>query len=168
MRSMCLRARVAHVFAALVALAGTARADSACVASLSAARDFAARLDSALDRLEVRVEGKRTVVYGGECGRIEVDVHADARGRADRPWHAEKRARRPSLVLDAGATLCGEPRVEERAHGGFIASLVSRAVPAAIVDRFKRAVDECVGARPITVAAKPKSAPRPDRRGARP
>ncbi|HXU70328.1 MAG TPA: hypothetical protein VN947_13420 [Polyangia bacterium] len=165
---MLPRAWLAPVIVALGSLAGVARAEPACVASLTAARDFAARLDSALDKLEVRVENKRTVVYGGECGRIEVDVHAEARGHADRPWHPEKRARRPSLLLDAGATLCGEPRVEERAHGGFVASLVTRAVPAAIVDRFKRAVDECVGARPITVAAKPKSAPRPDRRGARP
>lgn len=167
---MLPRARFVHVIAALLSLAGAARADPACVASLAAARDFAARLDSALEKLEVRVEGRRTIVYGGECGRVEVDVHADTRGRADRPWHADKRARRPSLLLDAGATLCGEPRVEERAHGGFAASLMTRAVPVAIVERFKRAVDECVGAaaRPVTVAAKPKSAPRPDRRGARP
>jgi hypothetical protein len=155
---------------ALVLLSGVAAAEpppphaaNACVASLTAARDFAARLDSALEKLEVRVEGKRTVVYGGECGRVEVDVHSDARGRVDRPWQAGKRPKRPTLLLDTGASLCGEPRVEERAHDGLVASLVTRAVPLAIVERFKRAVDECVNA-----VARPKSGPRPDRRAARP
>jgi hypothetical protein len=155
--------RVGAALALIVLSAGGARADQqACVASLTAARDFAARLDSALDKLRVRADGKRTVVAGAECNRIEIEVRADARGRADKPWRPEKGVRRV-LLLDGAQTLCGERHVEERAHGGFVASLVTRAVPAAIVERFKRAVDECVSA-----AAKPKSAPRPDRRAARP
>ena len=108
--------RVGVALALIVLLAGGARADQqACVASLTAARDFAARLDSALEKLRVRAEGKRTVVAGAECGRVEVEVRADARGRADKPWRPEKGVRRV-LLLDGAQTLCGERHVEERAR----------------------------------------------------
>jgi hypothetical protein len=147
---------------ALVLLAGVARAEeSACVASLSAARAFAARLDSTLEKLWVRADGKRVVVTGGECSRVEIEVRHDGRARADQPWRPEKR--RVALLAAPDETTCGARTVEERAHGGWFASLASRAVPPAIVDRFKRAVDECVSG-----GARPKSAPRPGRRAARP
>jgi hypothetical protein len=174
---MLLRAGVA-----LVLLVGVARADPApargpaahtmaCVSALNAARDWAARLDSALEKLNAHVDGRNVLMRGGECNRVDVAVRVDARGQADHPWRAGAPSgsarvgkKRVSLLLDGGgANLCGEEHVEERAHGGFVASLVTRAVPVAIVERFKRAVDECVNA-----GAGPKSARRPDRRAAPP
>lgn len=135
----------------LLALAASvARAEprgaAACVASLSAARSWAARIDATLEKLQVRLDGKRVLVSGAECARVEVEVRSDARGGGDRPWRAEKR--RVTLLQAPDENLCGARLVEERAHGGFVASVASRAVPPAIVDRFKRAVDECVGAPP--------------------
>ncbi|HEY2745985.1 MAG TPA: hypothetical protein VGL86_15220 [Polyangia bacterium] len=161
---MCRRAAVVALLLAARAAAADVAAPSgakACVASLTAARDFAARLDSALEKVMVRAEKKRVVVYGGECNRVQIDVHADERGRTNRAWR--KSGKRVQLLLEAGANTCGEERAEERAHGGFVASLITRAVPAAIVDRFKRAVDECLSA-----GAGPKSARRLDRRAAPP
>jgi len=153
------------VLVLLALAASVARAEprgaAACVASLTAARAWAAPIDSTLEKLQVRVDGKRVVVNGAECGRVEVEVRSDVRGSGDRPWRAEKR--RVALLQAPDENLCGARHVEERAHGGFVASVVSRAVPPAIVDRFKRAVDECVSG-----AAKPKSAPRPARRAGRP
>jgi hypothetical protein len=147
---------------ALVLCSSVARADAtACAASLSAARAWAARLDSTLEKLQVRVDGKRVVVSGAECGRVEVEVRNDGRARADQPWRPEKR--RVTLLAPPDESTCGARKVEERAHGGWFASLASRAVPVAIVDRFKRAVDECVSG-----GARPKSAPRPARTAARP
>lgn len=154
---------------ALPLLAGVANADVAqprsratCVAALTAARAWAARLDSSLEKLQVRADGKRIVVSGGECGRVEIEVRADgAAGGVDRPWRAEKPSAHRLLLEDA--ILCGERHVELRAHKGFVASVASRAVPSTIVERFKRAVDECVSA-----GAKPKSAPRPAPTKARP
>ena len=170
---------------ALLALIGVARADpppttreaaahtNACVSALNAARGWAARLDSALEKLNAHIDGRNVLMSGGECNRVDVAVRVDARGRADRPWRAGapsgsarvgKSGKRVSLLLGGGAAnLCGEERVEERAHGGFVASLVTHAVPDAIIERFKRAVDECVNA-----GAGPKSARRPDRRAAPP
>ena len=139
---MLLRALVAVLLWSAVARADPA----ACVASLSAARASAARLDSTLEKLQVRVDGKRVVVSGAECGRIEVEVRADPRGRSDRPWRAEKRG--VALLQAPDENLCGARHAEERAHGGYVASVASRAVPPAIVERFKRAVDECIGPSP--------------------
>ncbi len=134
---MLLRAAVA-----LVVVVGSARADpapprepaahtAACVSALNAARDWAARLDSALEKLNAHVDGKNVVMSGGECNRVDVAVRADSRGRADHPWRAPtsgggKGKKRVQLFLDAGANTCGEEHVEERAHGGFVASLVTR------------------------------------------
>jgi hypothetical protein len=146
-----------RVTLALLLWAGLAHADAAvpyrataCVAALTEARAWAARLDSSLEKLQVRADGKRVIVSGSECGRVEVEVRADAAaGRVDRPWRAEKRGLRQALEDEA---LCGERHVELRAHGGFVASVGSRAVPPAIVERFKRAVDECVSGAKTTPA----------------
>ena len=105
---MLLRAGVAlamlgAVFGGVAHAEASARAS--CEASLTAARDWAARLDSALEKLRVRVDGKRTLVAGAECNRLELEVRPDARGHADKPWRAEKAARKVSLLLDGGANL---------------------------------------------------------------
>jgi hypothetical protein len=83
-------------------------------------------------------------------------VRNDGRARADQPWRPEKR--RVTLLAPPDESTCGARKVEERAHSGWFASLASRAVPPAIVDRFKRAVDECVAPSPRAKLAAHKRA----------
>jgi len=141
---MLLRALLALLVFAAPARADLATADartSSCVAALTAARDWAATRDSLLAKLAVTVDPRGVVVRGAECNALEIRVWRDARAHEQGGWRQEGPVRRePSGEAD----LCGERHVMTHAGMDRSASIATRTVEPAVVERFKAAVDVCL------------------------